>query len=99
MSFPELAKSAIWAASISVPISLLVHTFSFALVHSDWKPLILILAGPGFAFLVLAESRFPDVLSDAQLRAGALIAQFLAYFAVVIVVRALIRRKRKVDGK
>jgi len=90
----DWTKSALWA-TISIPISMLGIWIEFGLVHSSFFFLIPFLPGIGALYLFGPEGWFP--ISDSTL--GFLIigctAQYLGYFAVIHILRALFRRLRK----
>ena len=88
MQLRDLLISAAWAAALSVSISLLGAKASMGLAHGPVFVIVLFI--PGLA----AFEACNQICSEPVAYSVALFAQFLAYFAVVIVVRGLFRRRR-----
>jgi hypothetical protein len=89
----EVTKSAVWALGISGPVSLFGAWGAMGLLHGSYAALIPFL--PAIIVLYLCGSTGPfPVNSDAVILTIAFIAQFLAYFVVVLGVRAVHQRVR-----
>ncbi len=89
----ELTKSAFWALAISLPISLLGAALSMGLAHSTGLVFILtnILFAPFLLFSTIVDTYFRESISDMTFNILALLSQFLGYFVVVLIARAIYR--------
>jgi hypothetical protein len=89
----ELTKSALWALAISLPISLLGAAVSMGLAHSTGLVFILtnILFAPFLLLSTIVGTYFRESINDTTFNVLALLSQFLGYFLVVVIVRAIYR--------
>lgn len=81
----DIYKSALWAL-ISIPISLFGHYASFGLIHTGGILLILYLP----AFIAVDLIQTPET-PEWLLNTVALIAQYLAYVLVILILRKIFK--------
>ncbi len=85
--------SAVWAAGLSIPISLLGAAVSFGLAHSDglvmWVTSVLFF--PFLVFSVFADTYLPKEMPGFIFGLLALLSQFLGYFLAILLIRTLYR--------
>jgi hypothetical protein len=93
VSRAEMWRSAMWGAAISVPVTVCGYIFSFALMHSELKPLAFVLLAPAIGVLETIQ-RLQPATPNAMRFAAALTAQWLIYSVVVLAFRALQRMER-----
>jgi hypothetical protein len=88
----EVAKSAVWALGISIPVSLFGLFALWGLIHNGgFIAFIPFLPAIGVLMLFGSDGPFPTD-SNALIMIMAFSAQFLGYFVVILAVRALYQK-------